>query len=88
MPSKKNPTTFEEVDRHIQKANLSAFQSGGSRRMSAASAKASPAAAIPNVCEIYKIVRPILGLVLNFPIPKKWKDAIKLFMQAMDAICP
>lgn len=87
MPSK-NPT-FEEVDKHIQKADLSAFQAGGKMRLSAASAKASPAAAIPNICGIYKIVRPILVLISNFPmIPKKWKDAIKLFMQALDAFCP
>ena len=76
--------TFEEVDRHIQSADLTAFKSAAGARAGAADA----AAAIPNVCGIYKIVRLILALLGNFPIPQKWKDAIKLFMQVLDAVCP
>jgi len=79
--------TFEEVDKHIQNADLSAFQPGGKHHLSAGAA-ANPAAAIPNVCGAYQVIRPILALVLNLPIPKKWKDAIKAFMGVMDTICP
>ena len=76
-----NVTTFEEVDKHIQNADLSALQS--------AAATAGGAAAIPNVCQAYGIIRPILVLVTNLPlIPKKWKDAVKAFMQVMDSFCP
>lgn len=82
MANTSSTPTFEEVDKHIQKADLSAFQPG------AKAAAATPAAAIPNVCGIYKIVRPFLLLVSGFPIPQKWKDAIKLFIKAMDALCP
>lgn len=85
--SSSNPT-FEDVEKHIQSADLSAFQKGGKLHVSA-SAAASPAAAIPNVCAIYKIVRPILVLLSNLPlIPQKWRDAIKLFIQALDVFCP
>ena len=81
-----NPT-FEEVDKHIQSADLSAFQPGGKHHLSAA--PASPAAAIPNLCAIYKVVKPILTLVANLPIiPQKWRDAIKAFMKVLDALCP
>ena len=80
--------TFEEVDKHIQQADLSAFQPGGKHHLSAAAA-ANPAAVLPNVCGAYQVIRPILALVANLPIiPKKWKDAIKAFMQVMDTICP
>ena len=47
------------------------------------------AAAIPNVCGAYKVIRPILLLLLGTPfIPQKWKDAIKVFMGVLDALCP
>jgi hypothetical protein len=83
-----NAPTFEEVDKHIQSADLSAFQPGGRHHVAAAAA-ANPAAVIPNVCGIYKVVRPILALIANLPlIPQKWKDAIKAFMQVLDALCP
>lgn len=87
MANVSDSLTFEEVDKHFQSADLSAFQQGGRYHVSA-SMTASPAAAIPNVCAIYKIVRPFLVLATNFPIPAKWKTAIKLFMQAMDTFCP
>lgn len=78
--------TFEEVDKHIQNADLSALQQGGAK---SAAAGASADAAIPNVCGAYKVIKPILQLVSNLPIiPKKWKDAIKLFIGVMDAFCP
>jgi hypothetical protein len=81
--------TFEEVDKHIQSADLTAFQQGGKHQLTAANAKANPAAAIPNVCGAYQVVKPILQLLANLPlIPKKWKDAIKAFMSVLDAICP
>ena len=79
--------TFEEVDKHVQQADLSAFQPAGKHL--SATATANPAAAIPNVCGAYQVIKPILALVANLPIiPKKWKDAIKVFMQVMDTICP
>jgi hypothetical protein len=85
--SSTNPT-FEEVDKHFQSADLSAFQPGGKHHISGSTA-VSPAAAIPNVCAIYKVVRPFLVLASNLPLlPQKWRDAIKLFIQAMDSFCP
>lgn len=79
--------TFEEVDKHIQGVDLSVFDAGG--KLYAASATASPAAAIPNICAAYRIIRPILALVSNVPlIPTKWRDAIKAFMGVMDTLCP
>jgi hypothetical protein len=81
-----NPT-FEEVDRHIRSADLSVFQAGGQQRSAATAA--NPAAAIPNVCGAYKIVKPILALVSNFPfIPQSWKTAVQGFMGVLNTLCP
>ena len=70
--------TFEDVDKHIQAANLASIQ--------------PPTAAIaglPNICPAYKIIRPILVLLSTAPlIPAKWQAAIKAFLGVMDAICP
>jgi hypothetical protein len=82
-----NPT-FEDVDKHIQAADLSAFQSGGKHHLTKASA-ANPAAALPNVCAAYKVIKPILVLISGIPlIPQKWRDAIKAFIGVMDTLCP
>ena len=80
-----NNPTFEEVDKHIEAADLSPFQPGG--RFHTARGAAVPQA-VPQICPIYKIVRPIFLVVTNLPIPKKWKDAIKTFMEVLDALCP
>lgn len=81
-----NNPTFEEVDKHIQAADLSAFQPGGRHHLAVG---AAPAAALPNVCAAYKVIKPILLILSNLPlIPQKWKDAIKAFMQVLDVICP
>jgi hypothetical protein len=81
--------TFEDVDKHIQGADLSVFQPGGKHFMKAGAPPATPAAILPNICPAYKIVRPILVLLSNLPLlPQKWRDAIKAFMGVLDAICP
>lgn len=78
--------TFDEVDKHIQAADLTAIQPGGKLHAAAA---APAAAVLPNICAAYKIVRPILVLASNTPIlPQKWRDALKAFIGVLDAICP
>lgn len=82
-----NPT-FEEVDQHIQSADLSVFQVGRPHARAEATA-ASQAIALPDVCNAYQVVKPMLALVSNFPfIPKTWKDAIKGFMGVLNTLCP
>jgi len=77
--------TFEEIESHLASINLADFQPGGKHHPGA---KAG-AAAIPNVCPAYKMVRPILLAIVAFPlIPKKIKDAIKAFMSVLDMVCP
>ena len=86
--SKENPT-FEEVDAHVEKssADIKALQAAKSPAKGAAPG-AAPAAIPAQVCASYKIVRPILLLVLSIPFMKQsWKDAIRVFMKFMDALC-
>ena len=78
--------SFEDVDKHIQAADLTAIQPGGKSHPPAG---ATGAAALPNICPAYKIVRPILVLASNTPLlPQKWRDAIKAFIGVLDLICP
>lgn len=80
--SDKVPTTYEEIEKHLDSYNLADFQKGGKHAGGAA-------AAIPNPCPAYKMVRPILLAVVAFPlVPKKVRDAIKAFMSVLDMICP
>ena len=77
--------TFEQVDRHVQKANLKSIRSRPAPR----SRDMARGFDSGKVCAAYAVVKPILSLVANLPlIPQKWKDAIKLFMQLLDTICP
>jgi hypothetical protein len=82
--SKQNPT-FEEVNAHIEKADLKKLQ-----KATGGSAESLTAAGVGGqVCAGYKVVRPILLLVSSLPlIPSKWKAAIKAFIAIMDGFCP
>ena len=85
----KNTITFEEVDKHVQSADLSAFGPGGKYRMAPAGARLAPAAIPGQICAAYQIIKPILALIISMPFfPKKWKEAITLFMKIMAAVCP
>lgn len=84
----KEPTTFEEIDAHIT-ASLVAVSPGGKFHMSVQAMQANPAAAIPNVCASYKMIRPVLKALLLIPFLKaSWKTAIQTFISFMDGLCP
>ena len=75
-----------KVYEHIDKADLSAFEKGGKHFVPQ---DAAAAVAMPNICPVYKLIRPILVLLMNAPfIPAKWKQAIRIFVQLMDVVCP
>jgi hypothetical protein len=85
MAAQTNPT-FEDVDKHIQAADLAAIQPGGKHHPAAG---AAGAAALPSVCPAYKVIRPVLVILSNTPlIPQRWRDALKAFIGVMDVICP
>jgi len=87
MPDKN--LSFEEVNAHFEKADLTPFNTGGTKHFNSTMVARDAAGTLQKVCAIYKIVRPFLALVSNLPlIPKKWKDAIKTFMSLMDTLCP
>ena len=76
-----NPLTFEDVDKHIESIDLA--------KLRATSAQTGGAAAIPNVCPVYKAVRPILVLLSTLALlPQKWRDALKALIQVLDVVCP
>jgi hypothetical protein len=84
MP-KDNPT-FEEVNKHIEKADLKKMEKSSGGALAAADA----AIPIPaQICANYQIIRPILALIASaFFLPDKWRKAVKAFMKFMDTLCP
>jgi len=81
--------TFEEIDKQINGLDLKAYQPGGGQHFTAAAAKAAPADAFQKICAIYRGIRPILIALENFPLlPKKWREALKVFTNLMDSLCP
>ena len=80
--------TFEQIDQMMKKVDLTAYQPGGKSHLTAAAA-APTALAIPQLCPIYKAVRPILVVISGLPfIPEAWKSVIKTFIGLLDALCP
>lgn len=72
-------TTFEEVEAYVDKLN--AQQPEG--------AQEDLTVGIEKVCKYYKIVKPILNVVMSLPlIPEKIKKPIKDFMAILDTFCP
>ena len=89
MAKEDSNLTFEAIDAHIKKADLKAFEPGGARHVTAAAVKASPASVLPQICQIYHVIRPILQAILLIPfIPASWKAAIKTFISVLDTLCP
>lgn len=52
-------------------------------------AGATPNERMSKVCTVYQKFRPILLTVVSlFFIPRKWQDATRQFVAAMDVVCP
>jgi len=80
--------TFEAVDKIVQQANLKQFQPGGPGHFRASAVSAAPADVLVKICGIWKIVGPIVRLVIKTPlIPKKWRDALETFANLLDTVC-
>lgn len=74
---------------YFDKLNLSEFKIGGKKYFTSANIKNDPSGVIEKICSIYRKVRPFLAAILVIPfIPKKIKDAIRVFMDLMDKLCP
>lgn len=76
--------TFEQIDAHIKKIDFSKYEG---KSPSTAEIAANPGDVLKRICGIYRGVRPILSIVLNLPIPTAWKNAVRIFLGAMDSIC-
>lgn len=81
-----NQLTFEEVNEQIESADLSDYQKGGKKFVTAEDVAKNPADVLKTICGIYKIVRPILAWIVNI-LPGKWKNAVKTFMALCDSLC-
>lgn len=81
--------TFEQINEHINEADLSRFESGGEMHFRGADVKKASGEVLQKVCGIYHVVRPVLQGILLIPfIPAQWKAAVKTFISLMDTLCP
>ena len=81
--------TLEQIEAHIEKANLGQFAQPQGATRGADAKSIDLAAQLQRVCGIYRGIRPILQVIVNFPlIPESIKKAIRTFMSVMDGICP
>jgi hypothetical protein len=77
---------YEELGAEVAKLNHDSVHQAAAK-MTAPGAAA--AINIPQVCDIYKKVKPFLSLIGRIPfIPAGIKSAINAFMGAMDLLCP
>ena len=82
-------SSFADINQHIENADLSAYAAGGTKAVTAEMACANPEVVLPNICNIYRTVRPILVVLSTFVlIPVKWREALKVFISVMDQLCP
>lgn len=81
--------TFEDINQHIESVDLTAFATGGPKAVTAAMASSNPELVLPRICSIYRTVRPILVVLSTFPlIPPRWREALTIFINVMDQLCP
>ena len=74
--------TLEQIEAHIKSANLDQFNQPQAQTQDLA-------AQLKKVCTVYKAIKPVLQVLVNFPlIPASIKNAIKTFMSVMNTICP
>ncbi len=75
--------SFEEVDRIVQRADLTKLRRGVSRR-----AAVTPAEITTTICSTWAVAGPIIRLVMGMPlIPKKWREALTAFADILDKLC-
>jgi hypothetical protein len=80
--------TFEEINQQVKSIELSAYEEGGRREITPERLRTQRAEVISDICSIFHGIRGILVALGDFPlIPGGWRDAIKLFIRAMDALC-
>lgn len=81
--------TLAQVEQHLDKANMEQFDKLPAGVAGAQGDAASLSGVLQKVCGVYKAVRPILSIIVNFPLlPEKIKNAVKTFMKVMDSVCP
>ena len=81
--------TFEEIDSRVRTLDLTDYADGGARHFTRAQMKAAPAEVLGNVCELYSGIHLILVGVRSIPfIPRKWRDALGIFIDVMGGLCP
>lgn len=76
--------SMTQMQKAANRLNLSTLQPSSGR-----AGAAMAAAKGGEVCRIYNKIKPVLTLVVGFPLlPAKIRNAVKLLMGALDVMCP
>ena len=74
---------------YFEKLNLSEFKKGGKKYFTSADVKRDPGGVIQKICEFNHKIKWLFEIIIKIPIiPKKIRDAVKVFMDMMDKLCP
>lgn len=77
--------TSVEFEQLVRSVDLSRYKAA----MASTATAASRDDIITQICDIYKIVRPILSGLLALPfIPENVKEIVRAFMGLLDGLCP
>lgn len=90
MKKKERTWDFDSVDTHISRWFLEDLKKDVIDVTDKKKGVAIPPdVAIKRICEVYKVVRPILKIVSEFSLlPRAWKQVVGLFIRVLDALCP
>ena len=74
--------TFEEVNQHVESVKIETLDASAMTTLEVNDF-------LKLICENYQKVRPILLLISQTPfLPKKWRDVVSGFVNALDLLCP
>lgn len=80
--------TFEQIEAHVKQFNPSEFQEGGAKHFTHQEIGADPGSVLQKICSIYKIIQPILSVIVNLPIiPPALRIPLKAFMDLLGKLC-
>jgi len=85
MTNEQEFTSYEQVEAYVDSLKFDQKP----RASTAEAGRAELGGQLEQVCKYYKIVKPVLQLVLALPlIPEKVKKPIREFMAILDTLCP
>lgn len=72
--------SYEEIDQHMKTVDLADLRDGQTFLPEA------PETRVEQLAKVYRAVRPVLNILIAFPIPPTWRAAVTLLLQAIEGV--